>query len=104
MSDAHKLPLFAWHPPRKVLLLPLTRRIGKVRHTAELMSRKHGEDGDLYSKQVLAGLRRHFDRLGVPAEEADPQIVAFFEAVQDEMNRIAFEGPHSGQRPGGDRA
>lgn len=56
MHDAD-LPLFNWQPPVKVLVFPLINRVGKVRKTAAILSRKHGEDAILYWKQVNTPLR-----------------------------------------------
>ncbi|WP_028034120.1 DUF6074 family protein [Chelativorans sp. J32] len=98
------LPLLAWQPPRRVLLFPLTKRIGKVRHTALKLSEKNGEDANLYWKQVVAANRKHLERVGLSAEEIDAEIREFFEAVRGEMYRLAYECNRSGQRPGGGAA
>lgn len=86
------LPLFAWQPRRQVLVFPLTRRIGKVRHTASLLASKHGEDANLYWRQVAAANRKHLERIGLNDEEITDQILAFFDAVQSEILRQSFEG------------
>lgn len=98
------LPLFAWQPPRQVLLFPLINRVGKVRHTAFKLAGKHGEDATLYWKQVVAANRKHLERVGLSETEIDTEIRAFFDAVQGELNRMAYEGSSSGQRPGGGAA
>jgi hypothetical protein len=50
MTDSD-LPLFAWQPPKQILLFPLTKRIGKVRHTAtklkEIGGRYYAFEDDL---------------------------------------------------------
>lgn len=95
MHDAD-LPLFAWQPPRQVLLFPLTKRVGKIRRTASVLSRKHGEDANLYWKQVVAANRKHLARVGLADEEIDRELRSFFEAVQAEMVRIAYSGYGTG--------
>ena len=85
------LPPFRWTPPAQVILFPLTKRVGKIRHTANMLSRKHGEDANLYWKQIVAGLRRQLERLDVSKAEADDEIKAFFDAVQTELRRMAYE-------------
>ncbi len=95
------LPLFAWQPPKQVLLFPLTRRVGKVRQTAGKLLHKHGDDADLYWKQVLAANRKHLERVGLLPHEVDEQLRAFFDAVQGEVNRLAYERVSRGDFPGG---
>ena len=99
MSD--DLPLFHWRPSRKVLFFPLQKRAGKIRHTASRLFDKHGDDAVLYWKQVLAGLRKHFQHIGLSEDEAHAETVAFEDAVRREMNRLALAQSQSG---GGDAA
>lgn len=100
MRDAD-LPLFEWQPPCKVVLFPLVNRIGKVRHTAAILSRKHGEDATLYWKQVVASNRKHMARVGLSEVQAELEICAFFDAVRDEIVRMGFERRSGGDYPGG---
>lgn len=104
MRHADDLPLFRWRPLVKVLLFPLTKRVGKIRHTARKLAGKHGDDAALYWKQVVASNRKHLERVGLSDDKIEAEIRAFFEAVQGEINRMAYEGPNSGQRPGGGAA
>lgn len=90
------LPLFAWQPPRQVLLFPLTKRVGKVRHTARKLAGKHGEDADLYWRQVIAANRKHLARLGLADEKVEAELRAFHAAVQAEMLRLAYFGKNTG--------
>jgi hypothetical protein len=89
--SVHDLPLFAWEPPKQILLFPLTRRVGKIRHTALKLASKHGDDAELYWKQVVASQRKHLQRVGLSPVEADEEIVAFFDAVQAEIGRMSFD-------------
>lgn len=84
------LPLFAWQPLRQVLLFPFTKRVGKVRHTAALLANKHGEDAELYWKQVTAANRKHMSRLGLQSQEIDHELRSFFDAVQQELVRRSY--------------
>lgn len=90
------LPLFRWQPSRKVLFFPLQKRVGKIRHVADKLAGKQGEDAELYRKQVLAGLRRNFEHVGLSQDEASAETRAFFEAVQAEMVRLAYSGRSNG--------
>lgn len=94
------VPLLQWgRPTATVLLFPLTSRVGKVRHTASVLARKHGEDANLYWKQVVAANRKHLARVGLPEQEIDAEIRSFFDAVQHELIRRSYSG-----RTGGDAA
>ena len=88
MSE-NKLTLLDWQPEPKVLVFPLDARIGKVRHTASLLYKKHGEDAELYWKQVIAANRKHLIRIGLTAEQQHEQLLGFSRAVQQELNSIA---------------
>lgn len=91
-----KLPLLEWQPACKVLVFPLDARIGKVRHTASLLNKKHGEDAELYWKQVIAANRKHLARIGLSSEQQHKQLFGFFNAVQQELNLIALSGCDGG--------
>jgi hypothetical protein len=95
------LPLFAWTPPRKIILFPLTNRVGKVRHTAGLLSQKHGEDAVLYWRQVISANRKHLTRVGLTDDEIDAELRAFHDAVQGELVRMAYAGRGSSHDPRG---
>ncbi|NVP55982.1 DUF6074 family protein [Mycoplana rhizolycopersici] len=86
------LPLLSWTPPCKVILFPLVKRVGKVRHTAQLLSSKHGEDAILYWKQVMAANRKHLTRIGLDQDDIEAELGSFHEAVHSEMVRLAYCG------------
>jgi hypothetical protein len=65
-----------------------------------MLATKHGDEAELYWKQVLAGIRKHLDRVGVSKQEADREIRSFFDAVQAELLILTYRS----QRPGGDVA
>lgn len=84
------LPLMQWQQPCKVLMFPLHKRIGKVRRTASLLLSKHGEDAELYWKQVAAANRKHFERIGLSDEQSRIEFEAFSQAVHSEMTRLSL--------------
>ncbi|TKT78401.1 DUF6074 family protein [Aquamicrobium sp. LC103] len=90
------MPLFRWQPPVKVILFPLTKRIGKVRHTAQKLLGKQGDDADLYWKQVMSANRKHLERIGLSDDEIDDQLREFFDAVQGELRRLTYCGQGTG--------
>ena len=95
------LPLFAWTPPRRIVMFPLDRKVGRVRDVAEKMLDKPTDRAAAsYRNQVTDGMLRAMERLGIPEPEQDEQLGAFWDAVQAEMLRILYRG----RRPGGDAA
>lgn len=99
--SVHDLPLFTWQPPKQILLFPLARRVGKIRHTAAKLASKHGDDAELYWKQVVASQRKQLLRVGLSLVEADEEIIAFFDAVSSEIFRIDGSDSTAGDYPGG---
>ncbi len=91
-----QLDLLQWSPPCEVVVFPMTRRVGKIRHTAEILAAKQGAEADAYWKQVVTAARKHFVRIGVPAQEGDRQLRAFFDAVQAELAMLPYRGRGSG--------
>ncbi len=94
MRDAG-LPLFNWQPPVKVLVFPLINRVGKVRKTAAILSRKHGEDAALYWKQVTTANRKHLFRIGLDDAAVEAQLQSFHDAVQSEIIRQQYVGSNN---------
>lgn len=91
------LPLFAWRPPRKVILFPLSSRAGKVRDVARKLSRqKTDKAATHYRKQVTDALIANLDRTGTPEAEQDEQLGAFWSAVEAEMARQFFAHANDG--------
>lgn len=95
-AACESLPLFQWRPSRQVLLFPLDRRVGKVRHTARKLAGKHGEDASLYWKQVTASNRKHLERIGMNQADIEAELREFFDAVQSEMTRQSYTGGTGG--------
>ncbi|MFK4062926.1 DUF6074 family protein [Brucella anthropi] len=89
MSDRH-LPLFQWQPDCKILFFPLHRRVGKIRHTAAMLIDRHGEEADVYWKQVATANRKHFERVGLSEEQSRIEFEAFSQAVHAEMIRLSL--------------
>lgn len=87
------LPLFAWQPPCKVIAFPLVHRVGKVRDVARKMIEKSTDrHAAFYQRQVTEALVAHLERLGIPENQQDEQIVAFWRKVENEMARLCYRG------------
>lgn len=82
------LPLFAWQPPRKLIVFPMVKRIGRIRDVAGKMLDKPTERAaDHYERQVTQSLQVQFEKIGLDDSEIDEQIGAFWVAVGHEMQR-----------------
>ena len=87
------LPLFAWQPPCTVVAFPMKNRIGKIRDVASKLLDKHTErHADYYCRQVTDSLIAQFNRAGIPAEQQDEQIGAFWMKVDQEAARLRYRG------------
>jgi hypothetical protein len=75
--------------PCKVILFPESRRVGKIRHTAEMLSQKHGNAAAAYWRQVVNGLAAQLDRGGASPGERDSELRTFFDCVQAELVRMS---------------
>jgi len=93
-----QLNLLDWQPPRRVLVFPLARRVVRVRNVAEKLSQKSGFVAEAYWKQTVSTLRGQMERAGIETEVIDQELRSFFDAVQAELNRMAYA---SRGHPGG---
>lgn len=93
------LPLFNWTPPCKVIPFPARHRVGRVRRVAEVLSGKRGRDANAYWRRTVETMAEQMSKAGVPKDEAERQLRDFFDAVQHEMQRRAYQ--HHGSTPGG---
>ncbi|AZO42942.1 hypothetical protein EJ076_18485 [Mesorhizobium sp. M7D.F.Ca.US.005.01.1.1] len=84
-----------------VVVFPLVRRIGKVRDVArKMLDKSTDRHAESYRDQVTTGLLGHMVRIGIPDQEQDEQLGAFWSAVDAEMTRLTYRG----SRPGGSAA
>lgn len=82
------LPLFAWQPPRKLIVFPMVNRIGRIRDVAAKMLDKPTEkSASHYRKQVNEALEVQFEKIGLAENERLEQIGAFWHAVEQEMRK-----------------
>jgi len=75
--------------PCQIIAFPLTKRVAKVRDVAaKLMEKATDRQAEAYRNQIADTLFRHLDRIGVPEDEQDEQVGAFFTAVELELSRL----------------
>ncbi|MGN7772172.1 DUF6074 family protein [Phyllobacterium sp. 22552] len=85
------LPLINSANPCKIILFPLTHRVGKVRDVAEkLVEKSSARAADYYRSQVSDALFKHLEKLGLSEDEQDEQVGAFFAAVDVEAERLVY--------------
>ncbi|KAA1182103.1 hypothetical protein FP026_08430 [Rhizobium tropici] len=98
----HDLPLFAWKPACKIVLFPMVARVGKVRDVAsKMLDKATDRHADYYRRQVTEALISQLDRTGIPENEQDEQLGAFWDAVQNEMIRQCYGSGALGNDPRG---
>lgn len=91
------LPLFAWQPPRKVIAFPMVHRVGKIRDVARKMLEKSSDrHADYYQRQVTEGLIVQLGKVGLSEAEQSEQIAAFWRKVEQEMVRLTYQQPRTG--------
>ncbi|HMF69740.1 MAG TPA: DUF6074 family protein [Phyllobacterium sp.] len=75
--------------PCQIIAFPLTKRVAKVRDVAaKLMEKATDRQAEAYRNQIADTLFRHLERIGVPEDEQDEQVGAFFTAVELELSRL----------------
>lgn len=73
----------------QVIAFPLTKRVAKVRDVAaKIMDKSTDRQAEAYRNQVADGLFRHLEKIGIPEDEQDEQVGAFFTAVELELSRL----------------
>lgn len=65
----------------EVIAFPASRRLGKIRRTAEVLSTRHGRGADRYWKQVIDLMRGQMAAAGLPADVIDRELKAFADQV-----------------------
>ena len=74
----------------EVIIFPLNRQIGKVRHVALLYSRRRGKDADSYWRTTWNRMFKQLRALRLPHDQALAELEAFTEAVRAELTRITY--------------
>lgn len=85
-----RIPNRARPASAEVIIFPLNRRVGKVRHVAFLYSRKSGKDADSYWRTTWNRSYEQLRKLGVPHDRALVEMEAFTAAVRAELTRITY--------------
>lgn len=97
MKLADDLPLFTWTPPTQIIVFPMTKRIGKIRDVAsKLLTKSTLRHADSYKDQVSQALLNQMMRVGIPENQQDEQLGAFWHAVDAEVLRLTYAGRNSG--------
>ena len=77
-----QLPVSAQHLPCRVIPFPASKRVGKIRRTAEVLSaRRTPTSADRYWQQVVATIERQMRAAGIDDEAVGHELQAFHDAV-----------------------
>lgn len=79
----------------RVIAFPLARRVGRVRHTADVLSRWSGSDADRYWRLVTDQMRTQLSAAGIEHGVIESEISAFADSVS-----AATAQPPKGGVPG----
>jgi hypothetical protein len=75
--------------PCQIIAFPLTNRVAKVRDVAaKIMEKATDRQAEAYRNQVADTLFRHLAKFGVPEDDQDEEVGAFFTAVELELSRL----------------
>ncbi|PSH66929.1 DUF6074 family protein [Phyllobacterium sophorae] len=75
--------------PCQIIVFPLTKRAAKIRDVAaKIMDKTTDRQAEAYRNQAAESLFRHLAKIGVPEDEQDEQVGAFFTAVELELSRL----------------
>ena len=89
--------LFDWTPPCRMIVFPMSRRVGRIRDVAVKMLDKPTDRAALsYRDQVTEGMLKQMAKVGIPEAEQDEQLGAFWQAVQAEIIRLSYYGHGTG--------
>ncbi|TIN03865.1 MAG: hypothetical protein E5Y38_06295 [Mesorhizobium sp.] len=93
--------LFDWTPPCQIIVFPMARRVGRIRDVAvKMLDKPTDKAAASYRDQVTDAMLRALARAGIPEDEQDEQLGAFWSAVQTEIIRLCYRN----NRPGGNVA
>lgn len=73
----------------EVIIFPLNRRVGKVRHVALLYSRKSRRDAESYWRTTWNRMFKQLRALRLPHDQALAEMETFTDAVRAELNRYS---------------
>ncbi|UVK57581.1 hypothetical protein DBIPINDM_008190 (plasmid) [Mesorhizobium sp. AR02] len=89
--------LFDWSPPCQVILFPMVKRVGRIRDvTAKMLDKRTDRAASSYRDQVTVAMLRSLARAGIPEDEQNEQLGAFWSEVQLEMIRLTYRGSQPG--------
>lgn len=89
-------------PACQMVLFPMVNRIGKIRHVAaKMLTMTTRREAEIYYKQVNAGIRRHFDHIGLSEAEQRGQLRMFWNVVWREWSRLRSDQRHGSNGPRG---
>ncbi|MHA6686890.1 DUF6074 family protein [Mesorhizobium sp. A556] len=64
-----------------IIPFPAAKRIGKIRHTAQLLSERSGKGAEHYWRQVIGGMRSQMVTAQLDPDVIDAELLAFADQV-----------------------
>ncbi|MGP2493522.1 DUF6074 family protein [Mesorhizobium sp. PUT5] len=89
--------LFDWTPPCRMIVFPMSRRVGRIRDVAvKMLDKPTDRAATFYRDQVTDGILKQMVKARISEAEQDEQLGAFWQAVQAEMIRLTYCGHGTG--------
>lgn len=99
MKKDEDLPLLRFDfrpPPCRVIVFPVSARVGKARHIAEkLQTKKTQEQRQSYWNQVRKNLIDELEKRGISQEEIAVELQALYDTVAAEMKKASAQANQS---------
>lgn len=74
-----------------IIPFPAARRIGKIRHTAELLAERSGKGAEHYWQQVIGGMRSQTTTAHLEPEVIDAELRAFTDQVFGAIHAMGYD-------------
>lgn len=88
-----QLDLLNWKQSATIIPFPASKRVGKIRHVAELMQRREGKDRESYWNRITYDMIRQMTKAQVPAVLIGMELCDFENAVTIELRRLELVSP-----------
>lgn len=72
----------------EIIPFPTSRRVGKIRRTAQVLSEKNGKGADHYWRQVIDGMRSQMRAAGLPDEVIERELEDFASHVFSTVRQV----------------
>jgi hypothetical protein len=74
-----------------IIPFPAAKRVGKIRHTAELLAERSGKGAEHYWQQVIGGMRSQMTTAQLEPEVIDAELRVFADEVSAEIHAMGYD-------------